>query len=51
MDGGWFLLSLVAVALIGVAGYAVMRMAGTEDRKARHAEKKVDPFSDVTITR
>ena len=29
----------------------LMRMAGRQDRAARHAEKRLDPFSDVTITR
>jgi hypothetical protein len=48
---GLFLLTLVAISLIGILGYAVMRMAGTQDRTARHAEKKLDPFSDVTVTR
>lgn len=29
---------------------ALMRMASDEDRGARHIEKGMDPFSDVTIT-
>ena len=28
-----------------------MRMAGQQDRAARHGEKGLDPFSDVTITK
>jgi len=28
----------------------LMRMAGNEDRAARHEEKRRDPFSDVAIT-
>ena len=44
--------------LLGVAGWtlglaivlALFRMSGDEDRAARHAEKRMDPFSDVEIT-
>ena len=28
----------------------LMQMAGGEDRAARHEEKRLDPFSDVSIT-
>ena len=44
MDGGWFLLSLVAVALIGVAGYAVMRMAGPRIARRGMRRRKSIPF-------
>ena len=44
--------------LVGVAGWtlglaivlALFRMSSDEDRAARHAEKRMDPFSDVEIT-
>jgi hypothetical protein len=44
--------------IVGLAGWAfgfffvmvLMRMAGDEDRAARHEEKLLHPFSDVTIT-
>ena len=39
----WALGALVAVILL--------RMAGDQDRAARHMEKELSPFSDVTITR
>ena len=44
--------------LVGVIGWALglvvvlalFRMSGEQDRAARHAEKRLDPFSDVEIT-
>ncbi len=44
--------------LLGLTGWAVgfvivlalFRMSGEQDRAARHAEKRLDPFSDVEIT-
>ena len=39
---GWVLVQLVALVL--------MRMASDQDRVARHQEKLLIPFSDVTIT-
>jgi len=39
---GWVLVQLVALVL--------MRMASDQDRVARHQEKILIPFSDVTIT-
>jgi hypothetical protein len=38
----WFVGALVAIVLV--------RMAGDQDRAARHLEKAISPFSDVTIT-
>jgi hypothetical protein len=45
--------------MLGVVGWALglivvmtlFRMAGDQDRAARHEEKRLDPYSDVTITR
>ena len=50
MDIGWILLGLVGWALGFLFLMVLMRMAGDEDRAARHEEKLLDPFSDVTIT-
>jgi hypothetical protein len=49
-------LSLIVLGLVGwtlglLFLLVLMRMAKDEDRGARHTEKRLDPFSDVTITR
>jgi hypothetical protein len=51
MDLGWILLGLVGWALAVLVVLILLRMAGDQDRHARHAEKSLDPFSEVTITR
>lgn len=51
MDAGWLVLAAVGVGLLALFVYVLLRMAGTQDREARHSEKKLDPLSDVTITR
>jgi hypothetical protein len=51
MDGIWIVLGLVAWGLGVLFVLLLLRMAGDQDRNARHAQKNVDPFSDVTITR
>jgi hypothetical protein len=51
MDAGWFVLAIIGIGLLALFVYALLRMAGSQDRVARHAEKKLHPFSDVTITR
>ena len=46
------------IILLGVVGWALglavvlalFRMSGDQDRAARHAEKRFNPFSDVEIT-
>jgi hypothetical protein len=48
-------LLLIVLALVGwalglVGVLVLMRMAGDEDRAARHEEKLLDPYSDVNIT-
>lgn len=48
-------LFLILLGLIGWGlGFAIVlalfRVSGNEDRAARHAEKRLDPFSDVEIT-
>jgi hypothetical protein len=50
MDLGWIMLGLVGWA-IGLAFVLVlMRMSSDQDRAARHEQKRLDPYSDVTIT-
>jgi hypothetical protein len=47
------------VILLGALGWGLgllfvvvlMRMAGDQDRAARHEQKRLDPLADVTITR
>ena len=47
---GWMVLGLVGWALGLLFVLVLMRMAGDQDRDARHEERMLDPFSDVTIT-
>ena len=51
MSLGWVLLGLVGWALGLVVVLALFRMASDQDRAARHVQKRLDPYSDVTITR
>ena len=46
----WILLSLAFWAIGLVALLALFRMAGDQDRAARHQEERLNPGSDVTIT-
>ena len=50
MDLSWILLGLIGWAIGLFVLLILMRMAGTEDRAARHAQKHLDPFTEVTIT-
>ena len=50
MDLSLIVLGLVGWALVVLVVLVFMRMAGDQDRAARHDEKLLDPFSDVTIT-
>jgi hypothetical protein len=50
MHMSWLLLAIVAWALGAVFVIALCRMAGDQDRAARHAEKAFIPHSDVTVT-
>jgi hypothetical protein len=48
-------LFMILLGLIGwTFGFAIVlslfRMSGDQDRAARHAEKRMNPFSDVEIT-
>ena len=51
MNLGWILLGLVGWAVGLVVVLALFRMSGDQDRAARHEQKRLDPYSDVTITR
>ena len=46
----WMLLGIVGWTLGIMFVLVLMRMSGDQDRAARHEEKLMDPFSDVTIT-
>jgi hypothetical protein len=46
----WLLFGLACCAFGLVLLMALMEMAGREDRAARHHEKCIAPWSDVTIT-
>ena len=50
MDSTWIIVGLAGWALALVFVLLLMRMSAQQDRAARHSEKKLDPFSDVTIT-
>ena len=47
---GWILLGLVLWALSSVFVFALFSMSRDQDRAARHAERRIVPYSDVTIT-
>ncbi len=51
MNWDWILLGIVAWVLGALFVLILMRMAGDQDRDARHQEKDIDPFADITITR
>ena len=51
MDSTWIVVGLAGWALALAFVLLLMRMAGEQDRAARRSEKRLDPFSDVTITR
>lgn len=50
MDGGIVIVGFIAIGIVLVFLYALLKMARDNDRAARHAEKKLIPFSDVTVT-
>jgi hypothetical protein len=51
MHLGWIELGLVVWALGTLFVLILLRMAGDQDREARHSERDLDPHADVTITR
>ena len=48
---GWVVFGAVGWVLGLWFVIILMRMAANEDRDARHQEKQMDPFSEVTVTR
>ena len=50
MSLGWIVLGLVGWGLGLLFTLALFRMSGEQDRAARHEQKRMDPYSDVTIT-
>ncbi len=50
MDGGILIVGFIAIGIVLVFLYALLKIASDNDRAARHAEKKLIPFSDVTVT-
>ena len=50
MTFGWIVLGIVGWVLGLVIVLTLFRMAGDQDRAARHEQKRLDPYSDVTIT-
>jgi len=51
MDLNLIVLGLIGWVLAALVGLVFLRMSGDQDRVARREEKRLDPFSDVTITR
>ena len=51
MDLTWILLGLIGWGLGLLLVLALMRMAADQDRAARHVQKRLDPLSDITITK
>ena len=48
----WLILLGLVLWALGILFVIILfRMAGNEDRAARHAEKILDPFSDVHVTK
>jgi hypothetical protein len=50
MTLSWIMLGLVGWAAGLVFVLILMRMSGDQDRAARHEQKHLDPYSDITIT-
>jgi len=50
VDLNLIVLGLVVWALAQAVVLILMRMSSEQDRAARHEEKRLIPFSDVTIT-
>jgi len=47
----WILLGIVGWVLCVLFTLILLRMAGDQDRAARRAQRDIDPYADVTITR
>jgi hypothetical protein len=51
MNPSWIVLGIVGWGLGIVFVLTLFRMSSDQDRAARHEQKRLDPYSDVTITR
>lgn len=50
MTLGWILLGIVGWVLGSLIILVLVRMASAQDRSARYQQKRLYPYSDVTIT-
>ena len=50
MTFGLLTIAMVAVGLGWLVTFVLLKMADDNDRAARHAERELVPFSDVTVT-
>jgi hypothetical protein len=50
-DMEWGFLIFMFFVLGALFANLLMRMSSEADRKARHAQRRIDPYCDVTITR
>jgi hypothetical protein len=50
MTIGWITIAAIALGISWLVTFTLLKMANENDRAARHAERKLVPFSDVTVT-
>ena len=50
MTIGWITIAAIAVGICWLVTFTLLKMADDNDRAARHAERELIPFSDVTVT-
>lgn len=50
MTIGWMTLVALAVVIGWLVTFTLLKIADDNDRAARHAERELIPFSDVTVT-
>jgi hypothetical protein len=50
MDTIWIIAGFAGFLIALVVVYALMKMASDTDRAVRHAEKMLNPLSDVFVT-
>jgi len=48
---GWALLAIIFGSLGALLLIVLFRIADEEDRSARRVQRRMDPYSDVTVTR
>jgi len=47
---GWVLLAIIFGSLGALLIMVLLRIANEEDRSARRVQRRMDPYSDVTVT-